>query len=86
LLIDAFFGQGGRRRGRTLRLSDCFGCGFFGDGAIVHDVFIEDDVFDEVQLFFVDVFVDLVEIIIDFAKHYSLTYFIQTYTQLVSSK
>jgi len=44
-------------------------------------VFIEDDVFDEVQLFFVDVFVDLVEIIIDFAKHHSLTYYIQTYTQ-----
>ena len=55
-------------------MEDGFGSGFFGDGAIVHGVFIEDDVFDEVQLFLVDVFVDLVEIIIDFAKHHARTY------------
>lgn len=55
-------------------MHDCFGSGFFGDGAIVHDVFIEDDVFDEVQLFLVDVFVDLVEIIIYLSKHHVLTY------------
>lgn len=37
-------------------------------------MFIEDDVFDEVQLFLVDVFVDLVEIIIYLSKHHVLTY------------
>ena len=65
---------------------DMFVFVFFSDGGVVHDMFVLDDIFDQIQLFPVHVVVDLVEIVVDFVNHHFHFLIIYTYAHKITGK